>query len=61
MATSVYWYDHVLMREDSHVLKKALEFDVDGQRRKERLRRTWKMQIEEESMEVGMSREDALC
>ena len=27
MANSVHWYGHVLRREDSHVLKRALEFE----------------------------------
>ena len=31
MANSVRWYCHVLRREDSHVLRIALDFEVDGQ------------------------------
>ena len=34
---------------------------VDGQRKKGRLKKMWMMQVEEESMKVGLSREDALC
>ena len=30
-------------------------FGVDGQRKKGRLRSTWKKQVEEESMKVGLS------
>ena len=33
MANSVHWYGHVLRREDSHVLRRALDFEVEGQRR----------------------------
>ena len=40
MANSVHWYGHVLRREDNHILR-ALDFDVEGQR-KERPNRTWK-------------------
>ena len=35
MASSVRWYSHVLRREDGHVLRKALDFEVEGQRKKE--------------------------
>ena len=34
MANSVRWYCHVLSREDGHVLRRALDFDVECQRRK---------------------------
>ena len=33
MASSVHWYGHVLSRVDGHVLSRALDFEVDGQRR----------------------------
>ena len=41
MANSVRWYGHVLSREDGHVLRRAFDFEVAGQRKKERLKRTW--------------------
>ena len=31
MANSMCWYWHVMRREDGHVLRRALEFVVDGQ------------------------------
>ena len=34
MANSVHWYGHVLRREDGHVLRRALDFEVEGQRKK---------------------------
>ena len=49
---------HVLRRKDGHVLRRALEVEVKGQRKKERLKRTWKKQVEKK---VGLRREDALC
>ena len=61
IANSVRWYGHVLRRWDGHVLRRALDFDVDGQRRKGRLKRTWRMLVEEESLKVGSRREDVLC
>ena len=48
MANSVRWYDHVLRREDGHVLKRASYFEVEGQRKTGRPKRTWKRQVEED-------------
>ena len=31
---SVHWNDHVLRREDGHVWRRALDFEVEGQRKK---------------------------
>ena len=61
MANSVRWYGHVLRREDGDVLRRALEFEVEGQRRKGRSKWTWKKQVEEGSVKVGLRRENALC
>ena len=49
-------YGQVLRREDGHVLRRALDFEVEG-----RPKWTWKMQAEEESVKVGSRRQDALC
>ena len=40
IANSVHWYCRVMRREDGHVLRGALNFEVAGQRRKWRLQRT---------------------
>ena len=61
MASSVRWYGHVLRREDGHVLRRALYFKVEGQRKKGRLKRIWKKQVEEESVKVGLRRDYSLC
>ena len=60
MENSVHWYGHVLRREDCHVLRRALDFEVEGQKEKRWPKRTWKKQVEEESVKVGLRREDAL-
>ena len=39
MADGVHWYGHVLRREDGHILKRALCFEVEGQRKKWRSNR----------------------
>ena len=36
------------------------QFKIEGQRKKERLKRTCKKQVEKESMMFGLDREDAL-
>ena len=56
MANNVRLYGHVLRREDGHVLRSALDFEVEGQRRKGR-----KEQVEEDSVKVGFRREDVFC
>ena len=61
MANSVRWYVHVLMTEDVHVLRRALDFEAEDQREKVSPKRTWKRQVEKESVKVGLRREDILC
>ena len=58
-ANGVRWYGHMLKRDDGHVLRKALEFEVKGKRKRGRPRKTWKMQVEKESRSVGLEKEDA--
>ena len=36
IANSVHWHGHVLMREDGHVLRRAVDHEVEGQRKKGR-------------------------
>ena len=43
--SSVRWYGHVLRREDGHVLRRAFDFEVEGQRKKEMLKRPWKSRL----------------
>ena len=42
MANSVRWHDLVLRREDGHVLRRALDFAVEGHRKKGGQRRRGK-------------------
>ena len=51
----------MLRREDGHILRRALDYEVEGQRKKARPKRMCKKQVEEESMKVGLRRKDALC
>ena len=61
MANSVHWYGHELSREGGHALRRALDFEVEHQRKKGRMKRIWKKQVAEECMKFGLRREDALC
>ena len=61
MTNGVRWCGDVLRREDGHVLRRALDLEFEGQRMKGRLKRTWKKQVEEESVKIGLRREDTFC
>ena len=61
ISNSVHRYGHVLRRGDGVVLRRTLDIEVEGQREKERVKRTWERQVEEKSMEFGLRMEDALC
>ena len=47
-----------LRKEDGHILRRALHLEVEGQRKKGRLKRAWKKQNEEESVKVGLRKEN---
>ena len=56
-ANGMRWYGHVLRRDDGHVLRKALEFEVKGKMKQGRPKKTWKTQVEKESKSVGLEKE----
>ena len=47
LAYTVHWYGCLLRREDGHVLR-TLDFKIEDQKKKWRLKRTWKKQHEKE-------------
>ena len=53
IANSIHLYGHVLRR--------ALDFEVEDQRKKWWPKRAWKRQVEEESVKVALKMENALC
>ena len=59
-ANGVRWYGHVLRSDDGHVMTKLLELEVKGKRKRERPKKTWKMQVEKESKSVGLEKKDAI-
>ena len=54
------WLGHVLRRDDGHVLRKVLEFEVKGKRKQGRPKKTWKILMEKGSKSVGLEKEDAM-
>ena len=44
----VRWYRHVLRKDDGHVLRKVLEFEVKGKRKRGQPKKTWKTRMEME-------------
>ena len=59
-ANGVRWYRDVLRRDNEYVLRKVLEFEVQGKRKGGQPKKKWKMQVEKESKSVGLEKEDAL-
>ena len=58
-ANGVRWLGHVMRRDEDHILRKALEFEVSGHRKRGRPKRTWIKQVEEDAKKVGMNIKDA--
>ena len=61
IVNSVCLYGHVLKREDDHVLRQALDFEVYGQGKKGRSKMTRMKQVEEESVKAGLKSDHAFC
>ena len=51
----------MLRREDGHVLRRALELEVEGERKNRRLKSTYEKQVDEESVKIGLGMKDAHC
>ena len=56
-ASSMWWYGHVLRKEDENMIVKALKFEVSGSRG--RPKPTWKKQVENKMRKNGLVKEDA--
>ena len=59
-ANRVRWCGHVLRRDDDSVLRVILNLEVSGKRKRGRPKKTWKKQVEEETENIGLKKEDAL-
>ena len=52
-ANGVRWYGHVLRRDDDSVLRVARNLKVSGERKRGRLKKTGKKQVEKETEKIG--------
>ena len=59
-ANGVRWYGHVLKRDDDSVLRIALNPEVSGKRKRERPKKIWKKQVQEDTVKIGLKKENAL-
>ena len=46
------WYGHVLRKEDTDLVKKCMEYEVEVSRPKGRPKRTWRMERERLSKKI---------
>ena len=62
LTVAPHWFfaTPVLRRDDGHVLRKALEFEMRGKRKRGRPKKRWKTQVEKESKSVGLEKKDAM-
>ena len=61
MANHVHWYGHVLRWEHGRVVRGALKFKDVRRRKKGRMKRIRKRQVEEEGTKVDLCRRNAIC
>ena len=54
------WYGHVIRHEDSHVVKRALNLEVEGRRRRGRPQRRWMDCVSEDLEMKGLTEKDAV-
>ena len=58
-ANSVRWYGHVLRKDKNNLLRRALDFEVKGTRKRSRPKKTWQRAVVEQSRKVGLNESDA--
>lgn len=51
-------YRYVLRRDEGHVLRRVLQFEVNGLQKRGRPKKIWRGKVEEESKGVSLRRED---
>ena len=56
----IRWYGHVLKTDDNSVLRVALNLEVNGKRKRGRVKKSWKKQVEKETERIGLKKEDTL-
>jgi len=56
----LWWYGHVLQREDNDWVKKCMEYEVEGARPRGRPKKTWREIVEKDYKAHKLNREDAV-
>ena len=59
-ANGVRWFGHVLRRPKEDILWRALEYEVEGKRKRGRPKGTWRRQVENDTRKIGLTMEDAV-
>ncbi len=54
------WFGHVRRREEGHILRLALNFDVEGRRPLGRPKKTWRKVVEEDMRMLNITEEMAM-
>ena len=60
MVSEIQWSGHVLRRDDGDILRRAMDFEVAGRRGHGRPNITWKRQVEENTNQIGLKKEDII-
>ena len=56
----LWWYGHVLQKEDNDWVKKCMEYEVEGTRPRGRPKKTWREIVEKDCRVRGLNTEDAM-
>jgi len=54
------WYAHVLRKDDNDLVKKCMEYEVEGAKPRGRPKKTWRETVEKDCQVRGLNREDAM-
>jgi len=52
----LWWYGHVLQKEDNDWVKKCMEYEVEGSRPRGRLKRTWSEVVQKDCQGCRLNR-----
>jgi len=55
------WYGHVLRKEDNDLVKKCMEYKVEGTWPRGKPKKTWRDIVEKDCRAHGLNTEDAIC
>ena len=56
----LWWYGHVLQKEDDDWVKKCMEYEVEGPRPRGRPKSTWREVVREDCKAHKLNKEDAM-